>query len=155
MRKRFYINPILFSILNFGVLVMLGFALHVQHNSPLRSSEIVIGCVLFAVAIAIMMIAHSVQKQAYRRAQNITRLITTGIYSRCRHPIYLALIMMNIATVLVFGNLWLMIVALPFVLLWHVEARQEEKILLDKFGDGYTVYMREVPMWNVFGASRR
>jgi protein-S-isoprenylcysteine O-methyltransferase Ste14 len=155
MKKRLYINPILFSILNFGVLVTLGFALHVPRNSPLRSFEVVIGCVLFAVAIAIMMVAHSVQKQAHRRTQDITTLTTTGIYSRCRHPIYLALIMMNIATVLVFGNLWLMIVALPFIILWHCEARREEKILLDKFGDGYTVYMRNVPMWNVLGSSRR
>jgi protein-S-isoprenylcysteine O-methyltransferase Ste14 len=155
MRTRFYINPILLSIVNFGFLVTLGLALHVPQSSPLRSSEIVIGCVLFAVAIAIMMIAHGVQKQAHRKAQDITRLATTGIYSRCRHPIYLAFIVMNVATVFVFGNLLLMIVALPFMVLWHFEARQEEKFLLDKFGYGYTVYMRNVPMWNVFGSSQR
>jgi protein-S-isoprenylcysteine O-methyltransferase Ste14 len=111
--------------------------------------------VLFALAITIMMIAHGVQKQAHRKAQDITRLATTGIYSRCRHPIYLAFVVMNVATVFVFGNLLLMIVALLFMVLWHFEARQEEKFLLDKFGDGYTVYMRKVPMWNVFGSSRR
>jgi protein-S-isoprenylcysteine O-methyltransferase Ste14 len=154
MRRRLYINPILLSIVNFGFLVTLGFALHVPQSSPIRSSEIVTGCALFAVAIAIMMIAHSVQKQAHRKAQDITRLATTGIYSRCRHPIYLAFIVMNIATVFVFGNLWLMVVALPFMVLWHFEARQEEKFLLDKFGDGYTVYMKKVPRWNVFVSSR-
>jgi protein-S-isoprenylcysteine O-methyltransferase Ste14 len=155
MRKRLYINPILLSIVNFGFLVTLGFALHVPQSSPIRSSEIVTGCTLFAVAIAIMMIAHAVQKQAHRKAQDITKLATTGVYARCRHPIYLAFIVMNVATVLVFGNLWLMIVVLPFMVLWHFEARQEEKFLLDKFGDRYTVYMREVPMWNVFGSSHR
>jgi protein-S-isoprenylcysteine O-methyltransferase Ste14 len=155
MRKRLYINPILFSTVNFGFLVTLGFALHVPQNSPIRLSEIAIGCVLFAVAIAIMMIAHGVQKQAHHKARDITKLATTGIYSRCRHPIYLAFIVMNVATVFVFSNMWLMVVALPFIILWHFEARQEEKFLLDKFGDGYTVYMRNVPMWNVFGSSRR
>jgi protein-S-isoprenylcysteine O-methyltransferase Ste14 len=155
MRKRLYINPILLSIVNFGCLVTLGFVVRVLQSTLIGSSDKVIGCVLFALAITIMMIAHGVQKQAHRKAQDITRLATTGIYSRCRHPIYLAFIVMNVATVFVFGNIWLMIVALPFMVLWHFEARQEEKFLLDKFGDGYTVYMREVPMWNVFGSSRR
>jgi protein-S-isoprenylcysteine O-methyltransferase Ste14 len=155
MRKRLYINPILLSIVNFGCLVTLGFVVRVPQSTLIGSSDKVIGCVLFALAITIMMIAHGVQKQAHRKAQDITRLATTGIYSRCRHPIYLAFIVMNVATVFVFGNIWLMIVALPFMVLWHFEARQEEKFLLDKFGDGYTVYMREVPMWNVFGSSRR
>lgn len=152
MRKRLYINPILLSIVNFGCLVTLGFVVRVAQSTLIGSSDKVIGCVLFALAITIMMIAHGVQKQAHRKAQDITRLATTGIYSRCRHPIYLAFIVMNVAIVFVFGNIWLMIVALPFMVLWHFEARQEEKFLLDKFGDGYTVYMREVPMWNVFGS---
>jgi protein-S-isoprenylcysteine O-methyltransferase Ste14 len=155
MRKRLYINPILLAIVNFGFLVTLGFVVRVPQSTLVGSSDKVIGCVLFAVAIAITIVAHGAQKQAHRKAQDITRLITTGIYSRCRHPIYLAFIVMNIATVFVFSNMWLMVVALPFMVLWHFEARQEEKFLLDKFGDGYTVYMREVPMWNVFVSSRR
>jgi protein-S-isoprenylcysteine O-methyltransferase Ste14 len=155
MSKRLYINPILLSIVNFGCLVTLGFVVRVLQCTLIGFPEKVIGCVLFAVAIAITIVAHGAQKQAHRKAQDITRLITTGIYARCRHPIYLAFIVMNVATVFVFAKLWLMIVALPFMVLWHFEARQEEKFLLDKFGDGYTVYMRNVPMWNVFGASRR
>ena len=155
MRKRLYINPILLSIVNFGYLVTLGFLVRVPQGTLIVFSEKVIGCVLFAVAIAITIAAHRVQKQAYRKAKDITSLVTNGIYSRSRHPIYLAFIVMNIAIVFVFGNLWLMIVALPFMVLWHFEARQEEKFLLDKFGDEYTVYMRNVPMWNVFGPNRR
>jgi len=155
MRKRFYINPFLLAIVNFGCLVTLGFVVRVPQSTLIRFSERVIGCILFAVAIAIVIAAHGVQKQAHRKAEEITRLITTDIYSRCRHPIYLAFIVMNIATVFVWANLWLMIVALPFMLLWHFEARQEEKFLLDKFANGYTVYMRKVPMWNVFGSLRR
>lgn len=155
MRKRFYINPFLLAIVNFGCLVTLGFVVHVSQGTLVRFTERMIGCILFVIAIAIMIIAHGVQKQAHRKAQDITRLATTGIYSRCRHPIYLAFIVMNIATVFVFANLWLMVAALPFMLLWHFEARQEEKFLLDKFANGYTVYMRKVPMWNVFGSLRR
>jgi protein-S-isoprenylcysteine O-methyltransferase Ste14 len=155
VRKLFYINPILLSIVNFGFLVTLGFVWRVPQSTLIKFSEEVIGCVLFALAIAIMITAHRVQKQAHRKAQDITRLITTGIYARCRHPIYLAFIVMNVATVFVFANLRLMIVALPFMVLWYFEAWQEEKFLLDKFGDGYTVYMRDVPMWNVLGSSRR
>ena len=155
MRKRLYINPILLSILNFGCLVTLGFIWRVPQTTLIGFPEKVIGCAFFAVAVAITIVAHGAQKEAHRKAQDITRLITTGIYARCRHPIYLAFIVMNIATVLVFSNLWLMIAALPFMVLWRFEARQEEKFLLDKFGDGYTVYMRNVPMWNVFGSARR
>ena len=154
MSKRFYINPFLLAIVNFACLVALGFAVRVPQATLVRLSERVIGNMLFVTAIAIMIIAHGVQKQAHRKAEDITRLATTGIYSRCRHPIYLAFIVMNIATAFVFANLWLMIVALPFVLLWHFEARQEEKFLLDKFEDRYKIYMRKVPMWNVFQPSR-
>ena len=154
MSKRFYINPFLLTIVNFGCLVALGFVVRVPQATLVRFSERVIGSMLSVAAIAIMIIAHRVQKQAHRKAEDITRLAATGIYSRCRHPIYLAFIVMNIATVFVFANLWLMIVALPFVLLWHFEARQEEKFLLDKFEHRYKIYMRKVPMWNVFQPSR-
>ena len=154
MRRQFYINPFLLAIANFGCLVALGFVVRVPQATLVRFSERVIGFILFVIAIVIMIISHGVQKQAHRKAQDITRLITTGIYARCRHPIYLAFILMNIATAFVFANLWLMIVALPFMLLWHFEARQEEKFLLDKFEHRYKIYMRKVPMWNVFQPSR-
>ena len=77
---------------------------------------------------------------AFSVAPEARQLVTRGLYSRIRHPIY------------VFGTLAFLFVVLalqgwPALIIWVVviliqvgRARREERILEETFGAGYTAY---------------
>ena len=74
-------------------------------------------------------------------------VIREGVFNVVRHPVYLSeillyfgLLMLNIS--LVAAAIW--IFAIVFL---HYISRYEEKLLLERFGDEYKLYMQEVPMW--------
>ena len=71
-------------------------------------------------------------------------LITKGPYAIVRHPIYTGILTMIIATVIVVGHV-AAIIALPFVFfgLW-IKLRYEERLMLEKFPEGYAAYQRRV-----------
>ena len=69
------------------------------------------------------------------------RLITQGVYSRIRHPMYLALALYSIGQALVIPN-W---VAGPsnliaFAILCALRVRAEERMMVEEFGDEYAAY---------------
>jgi len=70
------------------------------------------------------------------------RLVTTGIYSVIRHPLYATFIIMFLGNALMYSN-WLagVLTAVVFVPMMEFRARQEEKILTETF-DGYADYMK-------------
>ena len=74
-------------------------------------------------------------------------IIRKGAFRFVRHPIYLSEILLYLALLILNISLaaaavW--IIAIGFL---HYISRHEEKLLLERFGDDYTQYMREVPMW--------
>ena len=69
------------------------------------------------------------------------RLITQGVYTRIRHPMYLALALYSIGQALVIPN-W---VAGPsnliaFAILCVLRIRAEERMMVDEFGAEYAAY---------------
>ncbi len=73
------------------------------------------------------------------------QIIKTGPYTITRHPIYTGMLLALLGTVLVRDTLGAMIgcafIATGFVL----KLRQEERLLIEHFGDDYRVYRQEVP----------
>ncbi|MBN1123058.1 MAG: isoprenylcysteine carboxylmethyltransferase family protein [Anaerolineae bacterium] len=74
-------------------------------------------------------------------------VIRDGVFGVVRHPIYLAAILVYVgflahALSLAAAGVFLVIVAFYVFI-----ARHEEKLLLDKFGEDYRDYMREVGMF--------
>lgn len=70
------------------------------------------------------------------------RLITSGPYSRIRHPLYAGLFGWCVALILLTAN-WIFtaICILAFLgLLWRIP--REEQMMIDAFGDEYKVYMQ-------------
>lgn len=72
------------------------------------------------------------------------KLITTGIYSRVRHPIYLGLILVSLGIVLTNGSIikfgfWVLLV---FLLIFKMKF---EESLLIKTYPGYKQYQEKVP----------
>ncbi|MEO8937469.1 MAG: protein-S-isoprenylcysteine O-methyltransferase [Burkholderiaceae bacterium] len=70
-------------------------------------------------------------------------LVTRGVYSRIRHPMYASFFLMSMAQGFLLANWiagWAALVAV--ILLYTVRVPQEEAMLLRSFGPQYEAYMR-------------
>ena len=70
-------------------------------------------------------------------------LITSGVYSKVRHPMYTSMFLLGIAQILFLPN-WIAGPAylLSFGLLYILRVKAEERMMLDRFGSEYEAYMR-------------
>ena len=68
------------------------------------------------------------------------RLVTTGLYSRIQHPLYLFLDLFLAGVIVGFGRPSLFIPWAVVVLVQMVQSRREEKILAAAFGPDYEAY---------------
>jgi protein-S-isoprenylcysteine O-methyltransferase Ste14 len=76
-----------------------------------------------------------------------SQIITTGIYSHIRHPQYLGAVLSYIGiTFLVSGLYSLLVTPLVVIINWLL-CWKEEKELVREFGDVYSDYQKQVPMF--------
>ena len=82
------------------------------------------------------------------RPEETTSLVTTGIYSITRNPMYLGLLFVISSTILFFGS-WFGIITLLFFI-WYINKYQiisEEEAMQKLFGDKYYDYKQRVRRW--------
>ena len=72
--------------------------------------------------------------------QSSIRLVTTGIFSYCRHPIYAGQILMTIGTVCIANNWWCSILPVGTTLYCVWRAWREDQDLLQRFNGEFTRY---------------
>ena len=80
--------------------------------------------------------------------EETTILVTTGIFSISRNPMYLGLFFVICSTVLFFGS-WFGIIILMFFV-WYINKFQiipEEETMEKKFGNKYNEYKKNVRRW--------
>ena len=81
------------------------------------------------------------------RADQATRLVTTGPYRLVRHPIYFGLLLLAIGEALAFGSWPAVVIVLSGIaptFAWRAYA--EETLLSRTFGDRYTAYRQRTTM---------
>lgn len=80
--------------------------------------------------------------------QPANQLLTTGLYSYSRNPIYLTFFIFTVCLGLILSNLWIIIMAIPalWVIKTYVVAK-EEAYLETTFLDKYITYKRKVRRW--------
>jgi protein-S-isoprenylcysteine O-methyltransferase Ste14 len=71
-----------------------------------------------------------------------TELVTSGLYGRIRHPIYALSILLMLCSVLVVPTLPVAVMAAVHIALMVTKARNEERFLAARHGDGYRHYMQ-------------
>lgn len=83
--------------------------------------------------------------RAVARAHREDRLVTTGPYAVCRHPLYALWILLIVPAVAAFLASWLVLTASLFMyVVTRVETRHEEAYLEQRFGEAYREYKRRV-----------
>ncbi len=82
------------------------------------------------------------------RPEETTTLVTTGIFSKTRNPMYLGLFFVVSSTILFFGS-WFGVVTLIFFV-WYLSKFQiipEEEAMEKLFGDKYNEYRQNIRRW--------
>ena len=79
------------------------------------------------------------------------KIIKTGIFAYCRHPIYLSFILFHFSMFLTFENVVYFLSAISlFYWINNYVIPAEETYLKDKFGDDYNRYIEAVKKWIFF-----
>lgn len=81
------------------------------------------------------------------QAQQTRSLAITGWYARCRHPQYLAFIVIMFGFLLQWPTIPTLILFPVMVIMYARLAKREERMALDEFGDMYRRYMASTPAW--------
>ncbi len=75
-------------------------------------------------------------------------LVTSGVYSYTRNPMYLGLVAFLLAWAVYLAVPWTPVGPLAFVLfITRFQIIPEERVLHEKFGDAYAAYQRQVRRW--------
>ena len=104
----------------------------------------IFGFILILGGLSLHGLSHKVHKQAHQDTEKIEKLVTTGIYSKIRHPGYLGLIFIFIGIPFVLGPASLFIPVFLSSYWLYVTAKREERALRDKFGKEYEEYINKV-----------
>jgi len=79
-----------------------------------------------------------------------TQLVDTGVYAVVRHPQYLGgILSLFIATLLFYPHWLFAVLGIPGAIILYWSAGEEEKDLMERFGDDYRTYMERVPRMNL------
>lgn len=116
------------------------------------------GTARFASGIIILLISGiivlSAQIRMKKAGTNIdvrrpsTTVVTDGIYSYTRNPMYLAMVILLIALAFLLNNLWIIIVIPLFMAVIHKGVIMREEAYLErKFGSHYREYKKRVRRW--------
>ena len=150
MRWSFYAFFILHALIMAGA-----FAEFLLSDRTLRWPVTAVGLVMYVASllvrnVAIRALGRFWSLQIEIRSQH--ELVREGIYNYVRHPAYLAITLEVLSIPMTVNAWWTMAFAAAAyvpLLVWRL--RVEERALVEKFGDSYRVYQREVgalwPRW--------
>jgi protein-S-isoprenylcysteine O-methyltransferase Ste14 len=99
-----------------------------------------IGLILSLIGLAGVILARYTLGRSFSIAPKATALVTTGIYSRIRNPIYVSGMFVIGGAILMIGRPEGLVVLLAVVVMQIMRARREAAVLEAKFGDEYREY---------------
>ena len=109
----------------------------------LKGFMVLVGAVCIALGIVLWIKAVIFQKMV--KAIKNNKLLTTGVYSIVRNPVYSAFYFVLTGLLLIEANLWLLILPILFwIYMTALLKLTEEKWLLDTFGEEYIKYCSRV-----------
>jgi protein-S-isoprenylcysteine O-methyltransferase Ste14 len=105
------------------------------------------GCILIAFGLVIFILSLISFGKSWRVGidkENPGSLVTTGIFSITRNPIFVFLDLYFVSTWLIYSNLFFLISSIIIIIGIHYQILQEEKFLLTKYGKEYENYKMKV-----------
>jgi protein-S-isoprenylcysteine O-methyltransferase Ste14 len=112
--------------------------------------EYIPGYVRLLVGIPVLILAtflaRSGIKVVFGKPQENPHVITGGVFSIVRHPIYLSAILFYLGMVCLTLSLASAALLLIIIGFYRFISRYEERLLTERFGHEYREYMKKVPM---------
>lgn len=111
------------------------------HRFPLTITRVV-GLGIAIPSLLLLVLARVQLGRAFSVNAKATALVTAGVYSRIRNPIFVFSSLM-IAGVIIWANHpWFFLILVVLIPLQIYRSRKEEQVLQDKFGAAYLEYKR-------------
>ncbi|MHA1931014.1 MAG: methyltransferase family protein [Promethearchaeota archaeon] len=102
---------------------------------------VIIATMLIVIGVFIFIYSEKLIKSAHGASE----FITTKVYAYVRHPMYMSWGLGTLPGILCFFNSWFLFLILPiYYLIVRIYVIKEEKFLLNKFGEDYASYKKEV-----------
>ena len=111
-------------------------------NLPWTASRI-IGIAIVVPAFLFFVAARIELGRAFSVKAKATTLVTTGVYSRIRNPIYFFGAVMILGIIIWAGRPWWLVFLAVLIPLQLMRIRREENVLEEKFGAAYLEYKRK------------
>lgn len=123
------------QILGMGVV----FWVVIMWNTPWNAMRY-IGTILVVVGVGLHGVARFQLGKSFSAKAKANELVTHGLYSKIRNPIYVFSVVMVIGLLLVLQIPALWIILVPAVIPQVIRARREARVLETAFGDSYREY---------------
>ena len=140
----------------FGVPLLIAIALQltVPFSLPRGPLTLVFRSTGIALLILGMLLVTQARREFRRHGQPTDpgqpthKIITTGVFSFSRNPLYLGGIASLLGFALIFNLPWLIVLLFPAIVACHsILIVPEERYLLNKFGEEYRLYTERVGRW--------
>jgi protein-S-isoprenylcysteine O-methyltransferase Ste14 len=128
------------NLLTLAVAVAMIALLLVYAPEVVWTTSKVIGAVICGVSFPLFVLARWQLGSSFSVKAKAERLVTTGLYSRIRNPIYLFGGLFTVGVSLFFSVWGPLVVALVIVPLQIIRVRREERVLAGAFGEEYARY---------------
>ena len=101
------------------------------------------GIAIAAPAFLLFVAARIELGRAFSVQAKATTLVTTGVYSRIRNPIYIFGGIYFLGFIIWLGRPWLLLIFAIMIPVQVVRSRKEERVLMEKFGAAYLDYKQK------------
>lgn len=101
-----------------------------------------IGLALTSMAAVFLLTARYQLGKSFSVSAQARQLVTRGIYSRIRNPIYVFSTLMILGLVIAYQHPVFLFIPAALVILQVTRARREARVLEDAFGDEYRQYRK-------------
>lgn len=103
----------------------------------------IVGAAIAAPAFVLFCVARIQLGRAFSLRAKATTLVTTGLYSRIRNPIYVFGALMLAGVIIFVNEPWFLLCYVALIPMQIYRSRKEQRVLTEKFGAAYLEYKRK------------
>lgn len=130
---------LVFPILYFFAALVIFYIVTVENKFNLNGMQ-KMGIIVSLVSFILWIVSRVQLAHSFSITAQATKLVNSGIYSRIRHPVYIFSFFAIVGVLLFLQRSTLFFLLIPLGILQIVRAHQEEKILMEEFGEAYLRY---------------
>ena len=129
------------SLVTFVPLVALAAIMWAASGGPWSAMKIA-GFIVAIFGFALLTVARINLGNSFSVTPQAKVLVTKGIYSRVRHPVYVFSALGIAGLILYMEVPWFLLILAPIAAMQVMRARAEERVLEEHFGDQYRDYRK-------------